>query len=112
MIQVQIAATVERSGVSGLRWVLVDAGEAQRAVRAPAAASADLGDAGAEAWAVPPAGASVRRATLGVHLACAAVLLFALTSAWWVSSAMHGARASRSASAQVTPSERTGSPTP
>jgi hypothetical protein len=105
MIQVQIAATVERSGVSGLRWVLVDAGEAQRAVRAPEAATADLGDAaaGAGAWAVPPAGASVRRATLGVHLACAAVLLFALTSAWWVSSAMHGAPASRSASAQVTP---------
>jgi hypothetical protein len=106
MIQVQIAATVERSGVSGLRWVLVDAGEAQRAVRAPAAATADLGDAdaGAGAWGVPPAGASVRRATLGVHLACAAVLLFALTSAWWVSSAMHGAPASQSASAQVTPS--------
>lgn len=102
MIQVQIAATVERSGVSGLRWVLVDAGEAQRAVRAPAAATADAH--GAEAWAVPPAGASVRRATLGVHLACAAVLLFALTSAWWVSSAMHGAPSSQSASAHVTPS--------
>jgi microcompartment protein CcmK/EutM len=103
MIQVQIAATVERSGVSGLRWVLVDAGEAaQRAARAPVAA-ADVSGPGAGAWAVPPAGASVRRATLGVHLACAAVLLFALTSAWWVSSAMHGAPASRSASAQVTP---------
>jgi hypothetical protein len=103
MIQVQIAATVERSGVSGLRWVLVDAGEAQRAVRAPAAATAAEAH-GAEAWAVPPADASVRRATLGVHLACAAVLLFALTSAWWVSSAMQGAKSSQSASAQVTPS--------
>jgi microcompartment protein CcmK/EutM len=103
MIQVQIAATVERSGVSGLRWVLVDAGEAQRAIGAPVAA-ADVSGPGAGAWAVPPAGASVRRATLGVHLACAAVLLFALTSAWWVSSAMHGAPASQSASAQVTPS--------
>ena len=102
MIQVQIAATVERSGVSGQRWVLVDAGEARRAVRAHEAATADAH--GAEAWALPPADASVRRATLGVHLACAAVLLFALTSAWWVSSAMHGAPASQSASAQVTSS--------
>ena len=101
MIQVQIAATVERSGVSGLRWVLVDAGEAQRAARAPAAADAR----GAQSWAVPDAGAPVRRATLGVHLACAAVLMFALTSAWWVSSAMHGASSSsRSASAGALPS--------
>jgi hypothetical protein len=101
MIQVQIAATVERSGVSGLRWVLVDAGEAQRA--APAAGAADA--RGAQSWAVPDAGAPVRRATLGVHLACAAVLMFALTSAWWVSSAMHGASSSsRSASAGALPS--------
>ncbi len=91
MIQVQIAATVERSGVSGLRWVLVDASEAQRAAaRAPAAADARS----PQTWAVPNAGAPVRRATLGVHLACAAVLMFALTSAWWVSSAMHGAPSS------------------
>jgi hypothetical protein len=103
MIQVQIAATVERSGVSGLRWVLVDAGEAQRAARAPAAGAADA--RGAQSWAVPDAGAPVRRATLGVHLACAAVLMFALTSAWWVSSAMHGASSSsRSASAGALPS--------
>jgi hypothetical protein len=103
MIQVQIAATVERSGVSGLRWVLVDAGEAQRAARAPAAGAADA--RGAQSWAVPDAGAPVRRATLGVHLACAAVLMFALTSAWWVSSTMHGASSSsRSASAGALPS--------
>jgi hypothetical protein len=101
MIQVQIAATVERSGVSGLRWVLVDAGEAQRTERTPAADAR-----GAQSWAVPDAGAPVRRATLGVHLACAAVLMFALTSAWWVSSAMHGAPSSstRSASAGAIPS--------
>jgi hypothetical protein len=92
MIQVQIAATVERRGVSGSRWVLVDAGEAQRAARAPAGAAADA--RGPQTWAVPDAGAPVRRATLGVHLACAAVLMFALTSAWWVSSAMHGAPSS------------------
>jgi hypothetical protein len=99
MIQVQIAATVERSGVSGLRWVLVDAGEAQRtAARAPAAAEAR----GPQAWAVPDAGAPVRRATLGVHVACAAVLLFALTSAWWVSSAMHGAPSSSTRAAGAT----------
>ena len=104
MIQVQIAATVERSGVSGLRWVLVDAAEAQRVQPAPTAATADVPGTG-EAWAVPRAGAAVRRATLGVHLACAAVLLFALTSAWWVGSAMHGAPSSHAASAQViTPS--------
>ena len=100
MIQVQIAATVERSGVSGLRWVLVDAGEAQRAARAPAAADAR----DAQSWAVPDAGAPVRRATLGVHLACAAVLMFALTSAWWVSSTMHGGSSTRSASAATNPS--------
>ena len=98
MIQVQIAATVERSGVSGLRWVLVDAGEAQRPTRRPTAADG----AGAQAWAVPDTGAPVRRATLGVHVACAAVLLFALTSAWWVSSAMHPAPAAKSASAAAT----------
>jgi hypothetical protein len=102
MIQVQIAATVERSGVSGLRWVLVDTGEVQRAARAPAA-TAD--ERGAQAWSVPDAGAPVRRATLGVHLACAAVLLFALTSAWWVSSTMHASpSSSRSASAGTVPS--------
>jgi hypothetical protein len=100
MIQVQIAATVERSGVSGLRWVLVDAGEAQRPVHAAAAE-----DRGAQSWAMPAAGAPVRRATLGVHLACAAVLMFALTAAWWVSSAMHGSSSSsRSASAGAHPS--------
>lgn len=102
MIQVQIAATVDRSGVSGLRWVLVDAGEVQRTARAPAA-TAD--ERGAQAWSVPDAGAPVRRATLGVHLACAAVLLFALTSAWWVSSTMHGSPSSgRTASAGAIPS--------
>jgi hypothetical protein len=101
MIQVQIAATVERSGVSGLRWVLVDAGEAQRPVQAAAAAE----DRGAQSWAMPAAGAPVRRATLGVHLACAAVLMFALTAAWWVSSSMHGSpSSSRSAGAGVHPS--------
>ena len=104
MIQVQIAATVERSGVSGLRWVLVDAGEAQRAVRAPAAAAADA--RGPQTWAVPDAGAPVRRATLGVHLACAAVLMFALTSAWWVGSAMHGAPSSTRAAGAATVSSR------
>ncbi len=105
MIQVQIAATVERSGVSGLRWVLVDAGEAQRAAaRAPAGAAADA--RGPQAWAVPDAGAPVRRATLGVHLACAAVLMFALTSAWWVSSAMHGAPSSARAAGATTVSSR------
>jgi hypothetical protein len=103
MIQVQIAATVERSGVSGLRWVLVDAGETQRGAHVPAAAPDPRG---AQAFSVPDAGAPVRRATLGVHLACAAVLLFALTSAWWVSSTMHGSPSStRSASAGI-PSAR------
>lgn len=103
MIQVQIAATVERSGVAGLRWVLVDAGEAQRA-SAPAAGAADA--RGAQTWAVPDAGAPVRRATLGVHVACAAVLLFALTSAWWVSSAMHGAPQPARAAGATTVSSR------
>ena len=103
MIQVQIAATVERSGVSGLRWVLVDAGEAQRAARAPAGAAEARAP---QTWAVPDAGAPVRRATLGVHLACAAVLLFALTSAWWVSSAMHGAPSSTRAAGATTVSSR------
>jgi len=101
MIQVQIAATVERSGVSGLRWVLVDAGEAQRAMRQPAAAGAE--PRGTPAWTVPDAGAPVRRATLGVHVACAAVLLFALTSAWWVGSAMHRPASTSSASAGTAP---------
>ncbi len=104
MIQVQIAATVERSGVSGLRWVLVDAGEAQRAAGAAAAHAADA--RGAQTWAVPDAGAPVRRATLGVHVACAAVLLFALTSAWWVGSAMHGASQPARAAGATTVSSR------
>lgn len=101
MIQVQIAATVERSGVSGLRWVLVDAAEAQRAAHSPAPAGAD--GRAAQTWVVPDAGAPVRRATLGVHVACAAVLLFALTSAWWVSSAMHGAAPTTSAGVSAAP---------
>jgi hypothetical protein len=104
MIQVQIAATVERSGVSGLRWVLVDAGDAQRAAGAPAGQAADA--RGAQTWAVPDAGAPVRRATLGVHVACAAVLLFALTSAWWVGSAMHGATQPARAAGATTVSSR------
>lgn len=87
MIQVQIASTLERSGVSGLRWVLVEAAPPQPR-REPAAADSVPPVPGT--WALPPAGAPVRRATLGVQLACAAVLLVALGAAWWVTAAMHG----------------------
>jgi hypothetical protein len=88
MIQVQIASALERGGVSGLRWVLVDASEPRRESGAAAHAAAAV--RAETSLAVPDSGSPVRRATLGVHVACAAVLLFALTAAWWVSSAMHG----------------------
>jgi hypothetical protein len=58
---------------------------------------------GTQDWSVPDAGAPVRRVTLGVHIACAAVLLFALSSAWWVGSAMEAGQSSRSASAVPAP---------
>jgi hypothetical protein len=101
MIHVQIAATLERGGVSGLRWVLVDAHEPRPNHRAGSPAALD--GRGQAPFVVPDSGSPVRRATLGVHVACAAVLLFALTAAWWVGSAMHRKPATGSAATATFP---------
>lgn len=95
MIQVQIATTVERHGVSGLRWVLVNSDAAQT-TPVPDAPNEDPSP---QPLTVPQTGAPVRRVTLGVHMVCAAVLLFALTSAWWVGSAIEAGQISHSAGA-------------
>ncbi|WP_284614457.1 hypothetical protein [Aquabacterium humicola] len=85
MIQVQIASMLERSGVSAVRWVLVDPDEAARTA-APVASAAS---ARAEpALPVPQLGRPVRRVSLGVRVASAVVLLSALGGAWSVATAL------------------------
>ena len=85
MIQVQIASMLERSGVSAVRWVLVDPDEAARtAPRAQPAASASA----EPAVPAPKLGQPVRRVSLGVRVASAVVLLSALGGAWSVATAL------------------------
>jgi hypothetical protein len=104
MIQVQIASTLERDGVGAARWVLVDSGEFDRYPAAAGAAAADrtARPAAEDAGVRRPLQRGVRRAGLGVQVACAAVLLSALAGAWSVTSVLlaaedHGARAAAQA---------------
>ncbi|NRF68265.1 hypothetical protein HLB44_14830 [Aquincola sp. S2] len=89
MIQVQIAATLERSGVSAVRWVLVDPDESARTAPAEPAQRVR-----SEPEPVSPRpGRTVHRASLGVRVASAVVLLSALGGAWSVASALQPAAA-------------------
>ncbi|WP_395702329.1 hypothetical protein [Aquabacterium sp.] len=90
MIQVQIASTLDASGVSGLRWVLIDPSDSGEP--APAAAAATVGRAEPAAPAAPMPGAPIRRTPLALQVTCAALLLVALLGAWWVTERMLDAR--------------------
>jgi hypothetical protein len=89
MIQVQIASTLDAGGVTGVRWVLIDPTEV-------AAAAPPSRERRAEPPppAAPVPGAKVKRTTLALHAVSAAVLLCALTLAWWTASRMVEARSS------------------
>jgi hypothetical protein len=87
MIQVQIASMLERSGVSAVRWVLVDPDEAVRTAP-PAVAQAARAEPAVPA---PRLGRPVRRVSLGVRVASAVVLLSALGGAWSVATALQPA---------------------
>ncbi len=90
MIQVQIASTLEASGVSGLRWVLIDPSDSGQASQAPAPAAPGRSEPPPPAAPVP--GAPLRRTSMAVQVACAALLLTALLGAWWVTERMLDAR--------------------
>lgn len=90
MIQVQIASTLEASGVSGLRWVLIDPSDSGEPLPPPAAAAS--GRADPPPLAAPVPGAPIRRTSLALQVTCAAVLLAALLGAWWVTERMLDAR--------------------
>lgn len=83
MIQVQIASTLDASGVTGVRWVLIDPTEV-----VAAAAPAQERRAEPAPLAAPVPGAKVKRTTLALHAVSAAILLCALTLAWWTASRM------------------------
>jgi len=85
MIQVQIASQLTRRGVSGLRWVLVENGDA---AAAPAPAPAQrLADAAESAAQAPGNNA---RATVSLTLLRAATLALGLVAAGWSASLVLG----------------------
>lgn len=86
MIQVQIASTLDASGVSGVRWVLVDPSESMPATAEPGATEAVVrAERPAPTSPTPPVpGLRVRRTSLALHVVCGVVLVAALVAAWWV----------------------------
>lgn len=89
MIQVQIASTLDTNGVTGVRWVLIDPTDV-----APAAPAVRERRGEPPPLVAPVPGAKVKRTTLALHAVSAAVLLCALTLAWWTANRMVEARSS------------------
>jgi len=85
MIQVQIAASLEAEGVSGVRWVLVDPSDPTPV--APVERRAE-----APAPRAPRPADPIQRTPLLLNAVAAVVLLAALAGAWWTAHALLAAR--------------------
>jgi len=96
MIQVQIASSLQAQGLGGARWVLVDPSEGPAVAAAAAAPGAPAGQPPLPQPPVP--GARIRRTSLALQVACAVVLVSALTAAWWVAARMADSRGGGSSS--------------
>lgn len=106
MIQVQIAASLEARGLSGVRWVLVDPSETPAA---PAETGSPAVSAGQPPLPQPPVpGARIRRTSLAVQVACGVVLASALAAAWWVAGRLVDSRGASGGSSVVMSSRQPG----